>query len=145
MAQGNKGGIGKWIALGCVAFVLMGGCCAGGIYWFWSSQMEPPAEMARGFLGDVRRGNYQQALQRMNGQYQATHPLPTFQQNVQQVPGLADNTGVSFSERDVSGGIATLSGSLETTAGSQSITMTLSEQGDYWYVDSVIVGGQMLQ
>lgn len=144
MAQG-RGGIGKWIAIGCVGFVLLGGCCAGGIYAFYKMAIDPPAAMVRGFFGNLRRGEYDQALQRMNGQYQSTHPVATFQQNVQQIPALTQQTDFSVDGVDASGGVATVTGSLSTAQGSQPVTVTLSKQGEYWYIDSVTVSGLMLQ
>lgn len=144
MAQG-KGGIGKWIAIGCGAFVLFGACCGVGGYLFWSTQMDPPAAMARGFFGDLRRGDHQSALSRMNGQYQSTHPLPTFQQNVQQIPALTQQTGFSTENVDINNGVATVLGTLQTSSGDQIATVQLTKQGEHWYIDSVTVGAQMLQ
>ncbi len=144
MAQG-KGGAGKWIAIGCVGFLLLGGCCGIGAWLFWKTQMDPPASMARGFFGNLRRGEYDQALARMNGQYQSTHPLPTFQQNVQQMPALTQQTDFSADGVDISGEIATVSGSVETAQGGQPVTVMLSKQGEHWYIDSVMVSGTLLQ
>ena len=145
MAKG-KGGAGKWIAIGCAAFVLLGGCCGAGIFLFMNQMFNSePAQMARGFFGNVRRGEYDQALLRMNAQYQSTHALPTFQQNVQQLPSLAQQTDATFSSVNISGGTATISGTLTTPSGDAPVDVTLSQQGAYWYIDTVVVQGQLLQ
>jgi hypothetical protein len=143
MAQG-KSGVGKWIAIGCAGLLLLGGCCVGGVVFAYNQYVDPPAAMTRGFFGNLRRGEYEQALARMNAQYQATHPLPTFQQNVQQIPALTQQSDFSVGSPNISGGVATVSGSLSTPMGNQPVTVDLSKLGDHWYIESVVVAGQLL-
>lgn len=145
MAKG-KGGAGKWIAIGCVVFVLLGACCGGiGFFLYQQTFNSDAAQMTRGFFGNLRRGEHQQALQRMNAQYQSTHALPTFQQNVQQIPALTQQTDASFSNVSVSGGTASVTGTLSTPSGDAPFDVILSEQNGYWYIDTVTVQGQLLQ
>jgi hypothetical protein len=142
MAEGNKAL--KWIGIGCGLFLLLGLCAGGGVALMCQSQLGPPVDASASFFADVRRGNYQQALSRMNGNYQTTHPLPTFQQNVQQIPALTQQTGASFNSTSVNNDVATVSGNLTTPTGDVPVTVTLSQVGGAWYIDSVMVQGQTL-
>jgi len=143
VAEG-KSKTGLYIGLGCGGLLLLGACC-GGIGYFIYAQTDEPAQAAHGFFADLRTGNHQQALQRMSGTYQSTHPLPTFQQNVQQIPALTQHTDVTFSNRSIQNQTAEVSGTLTTAEGSVPVTVSLSQVGEYWYIDTVMVQGQTLQ
>jgi len=142
MAEGNKAL--KWIGIGCGIFLLLGLCTGGGVFLMCQSQLGPPVDASASFFADIRRSDYQQALSRMNGTYQGTHPLPTFQQNVQQIPALTQQTGATFNNTSVNNDVATVSGSLSTPNGDVPVTVTLSKSGEHWYIDSVMVQGQTL-
>lgn len=143
MAEGNKAL--KWVGIGCLVLFLFGACGIGACVFFIKGMTDAPAGQAHGFLADLRTGNYPNALQRMNGSYQATHPLETFQQSVAVIPTLTQSTDATLSERNVSNGVGTMSGHLTTPSGDVPITITLSQAGDHWYIDSVVVQGQTLQ
>lgn len=50
----------------------------------------------------------------MSATYQASHPLATFQQSVDAVPALTQQTDDTISSRSVTNGIGTMSGTLTT-------------------------------
>ena len=142
MAEGKK--VGMWVGIGCGLLLLIGACC-GGIGYFVYAQTDAPAQAGHAFFKDLREGNYQQAHQRMSTTYQSTRPLAVFQQNVQAIPALSQSTDSSFSNRQISNGVATLEGTLTTAGGVVPISVQLSQVGEYWYIDSVTVQGIGLQ
>jgi hypothetical protein len=144
MAEG-KGGALKWIGLGCGVFLLVAACGVGAAFFACQSLFDAPEGQARGFFADLRAGNYEDALRRTNASYQSTHTVEAFQQSVSAIPITTQQTGVSFSSRDVNGDSATMIGDLDTPEGPVPVTVTLSRAAGYWYVDSVSVQGQMLQ
>ena len=141
MAEGSK--VLKWVGIGCGVVLLLGICATGGILLVVQSA-SAPVDASASFFADLRRGDYQQGLQRMNGNYQATHPLATFQQNVAQIPSLTQQTGASFNSTSVNNNVGTVSGNLSTPTGDVPVTVTLSKVGEHWYIDSVMVQGQTL-
>ncbi|MEM9192156.1 MAG: hypothetical protein AAGF12_23490 [Myxococcota bacterium] len=142
MAESNK--VLKWVGIGCGVVVLLGACGIGACVLVLKGATDGPANAAHAFFGDLRSSNYQQALQRMSASYQATHPLPTFQTNVQQIPALTTQTDSTFTNRSISNNTATVSGNLTTAQGDVPVTVNLSKVGDHWYIDSVMVQGQNL-
>jgi len=143
MAEGNK--VLKIVGIGCGLLVLLSACGIGACLLFVKGQTDAPASASHAFFADLRTGNYQQALQRMNTTYQSTHPLPTFQQSVAQIPALTQQTDSTFANRSVSNQTATMSGTLTSPSGDVPVTVTLSQVGEYWYIDSVMVQGTTLQ
>ncbi len=141
MAEGNK--TLKWVGIGCGLFVMLGLCATGAVLLIVQSA-SGPVDATASFFADLRGGNHAQALQRMNGNYQSTHPLPTFQQNVAAIPSLVQQTGASFNSTSVNNNVGTVSGNLSTPTGDVPVTVTLSQVGEYWYIDSVMVQGQTL-
>jgi hypothetical protein len=143
MAEGNKAL--KWVGIGCLVLFLFGACGIGACVFIIKGMTDAPAGQAHGFLADLRTGNYPTALQRMNGGYQSTHALEAFQQSVAAIPSLTQSTDATLDDRNVSGSGATMSGHLTTPSGDVPITITLSQAGEHWYIDSVVVQGQTLQ
>ncbi len=142
MAEGNKAL--KWIGIGCGVLFLLAACGIGACVLVIKTTSDAPAGAAHGFFADLRTGNYQSALQRTNGAYQSSHTLESFQQSVAALPALMQQTDVTLSSRSVNNGTATMSGNLTTPGGDVPVTVTLSQVGEFWYIDSVMVQGQTL-
>lgn len=143
MADNKK--VGKYVAIGCGVALLLG-CCIGGIgLAVCNNALSGPADAAHGFFNDLRMGNHQQALTRMNGAYQATHDLTRFQQSVSAIPALTAQSDATFSNRSVVNSGAEVSGTLTTPSGSIPVTVNLTKIGEHWYIDLITVQGQTLQ
>lgn len=150
--QPQKSNTLKYVAIGCVGLVLLIGCAFGGCLLMGGGAavtalgaVSAPAEQTKGFFADLRGRNYQGALSRMSPTYQASHPLATFQQSVDTMPALTQQTDDTISNRSVTNGLATMSGSLTTPGGSVPVTVTLTQSGAAWQIDAVVVGGAPLQ
>lgn len=140
----------KFVAIGCVVFALVMGCgfascmlATGGAGI--AAALSAPAEQTKSFLADLRARNYQGALSRMDPSYQTAHPLATFQQSVDAMPALTSSTDDTINNRNVTNGIATMSGTLTTPQGAVPVEVSLHSAGGTWNIDTVTVGGVPLQ
>ncbi len=145
MSDGNQ--TAKYIAIGCGAVLLLGCCTFGTLGAVCWSMVGGPHKYAHGFLADVKQGNYPAALQRMGHAYQSSHDAASFEQAARALPALTEQTDATLASVNVdgSGHAARVEGTLTTPAGDVPISMVLSQAGDYWYVEQVVVGGQPLQ
>jgi hypothetical protein len=146
MADNQK--IVKYVGIGCGVVLLLGCCIGGGAYFAcakFAGALGAPKGQATGFFYDMREGRPEAALQRMSGAYQASHDLARFQQATMTIPAIATQTDTTFNNIQINGGGATVSGTLTTPNGPQPVTVTLSNLGENWYIDSITIGGVPLQ
>lgn len=148
MANGEKSNTLKYLGIGCVVVVLLGACGIGGCIVLGGGAVmgavAAPAEQTKSFFRDVRARSYQSALSRMSPAYQASHPVATFQQSVEGIPALTQQTDDTISSRSVNNSTATMSGTLTTPTGEVPVTVTLTQNGATWQIDSVVVNGTPL-
>jgi len=140
MADNQK--IVKYVGIGCGVVLLLGCCIGGGAYVACSKfagTLGAPKGAAEGFFSDMRQGRPEAALQRMDGAYQASHDLARFQQATTMIPAIASQTDTTFNSIQVNAGGATVSGHLTTPNGDQPVTVSLSQVGENWYIDSIVV------
>ncbi len=140
MADNQK--IAKYVGIGCGVVLLLGCCIGGGAYFACSKfagALGAPKGQATGFFYDMREGRPEAALQRMDGPYQASHDLARFQQATATIPAIASQTDTTFSSIQINNGSATVSGFLTTPNGNIPVTVTLSNIGENWYIDSVVI------
>lgn len=150
--QPQKSNTLKYVAIGCVGLILLAVCAFGGCMLMGGGAamgvlgaVSAPAEQTKGFFADLRARNYPGAHARMSATYQMSHPLATFQQSVEAMPALTQQTDDTISSRNVMNATATMSGSLTTPQGSVPVVVTLTQSGAAWQIDSVVVGGTPLQ
>lgn len=134
------------VAIGCgVILTIVGICVAAGAY-FAVGAVSPVADAPTSFLHDLRTGNDARALQRMSHSYQQSHPLPTFQANVNSLPALRAQTGdASMLNVNVVNANASVSGQIQTASGPVPVAFTLTLQGEHWYIDTVVIEGVPLR
>lgn len=137
----------KYIAIGCGTVLLLGCCTFGAFGAVCWSMVGGPHQYAHGFLKDLRERNYPSAMQRMGSSYHSAHDLGGFERAVAALPALAEHTDATLSRVNVDGttNTARVEGTLETASGDVPISLVLSEAGDYWYVEEVTVGGELLR
>jgi hypothetical protein len=138
----------KWIGIGCGVLVVLGLCIGGIVAVIATTALqatEAPADAARGFFADLRGNDFDSALRRTGAAYQALHDVNTFRASVAQQPALTTQTDVTFTSRRVDNASATMSGNLSTPSGDIPVTVTLTQAGEHWYVESVTVQGQPLR
>lgn len=149
--QPQKSNTLKYVGIGCLVLALLGACSVGGCFLIGGGAgiaalgaVAAPADQAKGFFRDLRARNYPSALSRMSPAYQSAHPLATFQQSVEGIPALTQQTDDTISSRSVNNQTATMSGTLTTPSGSVPIVVTLTGSGPTWNIDSVVVGSAPL-
>lgn len=139
----------KIVGITCAVITILGVCGVGACFAMGGAAIwgatDAPAKAAHGFFQDLRTGNHQAALQRTNSHYQSTHDLAQFQTNVGAIAALTQQSDSSFSSRNISVGTANLGGTLTTPAGDVPVSVTLSQVGEFWYIDTVTVQGVLLQ
>lgn len=136
----ERSGSYRWLALGCGALILISVCGIVGVVLLIDRNVSEPANAARGFLLDIRSRNYGQALQRMSPTYQSTHDLSRFQLDVAAIPALAMHHDETILTNDIDGRTATIEATLSTPSGPTPVTVTLTEIGEHWYVESFTPG-----
>ncbi len=142
MANNKKVLVG--VGIGCGVLLVVVGLCAGFIY-FMIGATSGPTGAANGFLADLREGNQTQALQRMSPAYQQAHPLATFQASLGAVPSLMQQTDSSMTNVNITNGRASVAGVMTTAGGPIPIIFSMSQVGEYWYIDTVLVQGVPLR
>ncbi|MFT5354204.1 MAG: hypothetical protein ACI9KE_001407 [Polyangiales bacterium] len=135
----------KWVGMGCGTLALLTVMGIGACVFFIKGATDAPADRSHEFFAHMRSGQQAQALAMMTPEYQATHPLPNFQQAVALLPPIAMQADSTFSNRSVNNSSATMSGFLTTPQGNVPVTVTLNQRVDVWYITSVMVAGQPLQ
>jgi len=149
MSEGGK----TWKILGitCGVIVLLGLCTVGGCFLFCGGAIggvmqatQAPANAAKGFFADIRAGNYAQAHQRLSPARQQAMPLDVFQAAVQANPSLVSQTDDTINQRNMTMGAATMGGFLSTPSGNVDVDVVLSQQGEYWYIETVSVANAPL-
>ena len=81
----------------------------------------------------------------MNDGYRSTHTVETFQQAVSAIPAMRTQTDSTFSNRNISNNMATVSGHLTTPGGDVPLTVELTGFGNSWSIVTVTAGGATLQ
>ena len=134
----------RWVLVGCGVLSLIGTCCIGigGLAYCKFTESLPSA---RAYLSDIRAGNYPAALQRMDGPYQSTHDVASFEQSVRALPGLSTHSDFMFRNFNTTNDIHTATGELVTPQGPVTIQMELRREGDHFYIRRLNVGGQDLR
>lgn len=142
----------KYVAIGCGVLIVIGICAFGGCMVMGGAgamgamgAVAAPAEQTKGFFADLRARNHAGAFARMGAAYQASHTLEAFQQNVDAMPALTQQTDDTINNRSVMNGVATMSGTVTTPQGEIPIEATLTESGATWQIDALVVGGMPLQ
>lgn len=152
MAEGKK--VAMWLGIGCGAMVLLAivgglvcvGVCGAGIGGVVVAT-EGAVQESRGFLADLRQGNLDAAYQRTSPEFRASHPQDSFEQAVARIPVLRQQTGASFTNRNINASgrtIATIGGQLTAPSGTFPFEVELYREGDRWLVNSVTLRGQQL-
>jgi len=141
----------KYVAIGYRVLILLDVCAFDGCMVMGGAgamgamgAVAAPAEQTKGFFADLRARNHAGAFARMGPAYQASHTLQTFQQNVDAMPALTQQTEDTINNRSVMNGTATMSGTLTTPQGDIPIEATLNENGAIWQIDALVVGGVAL-
>jgi len=137
----------RLLAFGCGAALVAGAIGLGACVLLLKSAADEPAAAAAGLLGDLRAHDNVRALQRMSRSYQASHPLPVFQQNVLALAPLAVHTDASLTSHslDPFAHSATIEGTLTTPSGRVPVRIELIEDSGFWYVDIVRVANTPLR
>lgn len=135
----------KWVGIGCGGIALLAVIGIGACVFFIKGVTDEPAERSHEFFAHLRSGGVAQAHAMMSPEYQATHPIPQFQQSLALLPPLTMQADSTFNNRSVNNGVATMGGFLTTPQGSVPVTLTLNHRGEVWYITSVNLAGQMLQ
>lgn len=141
----SKGSALLWVGIGCGLLFLVGTCAIAAGFVAWDQTSSAPLGQARGFFGDLRRGDYPSALARTNAAYQSTHTVEAFQGAITALPATIQQTDVSFTTESVEDSTATMSGMLATPTSPVPVTVQLSRAGEHWYIDVVTVEGQVLR
>jgi hypothetical protein len=150
MVEGRK--VGLWIGVGCgiaallaiLGAVLCVGVCGAGIGGVFVAT-EGAAREANGFLEELRGGDDEAAYARMSNTYRQSHDLNAFRQAVERIPALRQQTGASFTGRNINAGAvmtATISGQLNLATGPVPIQLQLSQRGETWKIETITVQGQ---
>ena len=71
----------------------------------------------------------------------AGHDVATFTAQVQAIPALASMTDDTISQRNIQGGTASMSGTLQTPTGDVPVAFELTQLGERWVVDHIDVAG----
>ncbi|MCS6798530.1 MAG: hypothetical protein NZ898_08365 [Myxococcota bacterium] len=128
----------KWIGIGCgiaglLACLGVGGCLAC-VYF----ATKGPADVAHGFLADLRSGNDVGAWQRMSPAYRASHSLDAFRAQIAMTPGLREHTDATLGSRsiDMVRG-ADIGGTLHTPQGDVPVRFQLGLVDGSWFIDRV--------
>ena len=135
----------KWVGLGCGAMVLMAAIGIGACVLLIKGATDEPAERSHLFFAHLRSNQIAEAHAMMSPEYQATHPLPTFQQSLAMLPPLVAQADSTFNNRSFVNENATMSGHLTTLQGNVPVTVTLTNRAGVWYITSVMAAGQPLQ
>ena len=135
----------KWVGIGCGGMVLLAALGVASCLFFIKGVTDEPADRSHQFFAHLRANDLVQAHAMMSPEYQATHPLPKFQQSVALLPPLVMQADSTLTNRSVSNGSATMGGFLTTPQGNVPVSVTLSHRADVWYITSVTLAGQMLQ
>lgn len=125
--------------------MLLGGVSAVGTLGTLRVVTGPPAEQTEAFFADLRARNYAGALARTTPEYQAAHPLPAFQQSVEAIAALTQQTADTVTHRSVNSSTAQMSGTLSTPQGNVAFDVSLVERATRWQIASVVVAGTTLQ
>ncbi len=128
---------------GCGLLALLSLCFVTGVVPYLRAGAARDA--AHGFLEDLRGGAWQQALQRMGPGYQAAHDATRLANEVGRLPALHTHHGATFYSHDIDEGSITLDGLLHGDDGDTPVSVSLSQSGEYWYVDLLAVAGQPLR
>lgn len=135
----------KYVGIGCGAVLLLS-CCIGGVGMYaCDNALSGPADAAKGFFVDMREGRPEAALARMDGAYQNSHDLSTFQQATSAIPAITSQTDTTFNNRQINNSTGVVSGHLTTPMGDQPVQVTLTKVGDFWYINSIVVANVPLQ
>jgi len=153
MAEGRT--VVKYVAIGCgVALLLIiigvvsclgvcGACIGGGMM-----MTEGAVATGTAFFDDLRNGNVEGAYDRMSETYRSDHDLAAFRQTVEGMPMMTDQTGITFTGRNINAGQQTtvrLSGVLAAPSGPANVVMQCVQVGEQWFIDAVSVEGEVFQ
>jgi hypothetical protein len=149
MSQGGGNNTMKIVGITCGVLMLLSCCCGGGFLALGGAGVGAifsggPKSSTDAFLDELKANNYQQALQRMGGQYQATHDANTFAAAVATLPALTQFTDRTMNNIQINNNTGTVSGTLSTAQGPQPVVFQCSKQGEFWYIEQVTVGGVIL-
>ncbi len=136
----------KIVGITCGVLLLLSCCCGGGFMLVGGGALGAalsggPKASTDAFLDELHAGNYQQALQRMGAQYQSTHDVASFTAAVGTLPALTQHTDHTMNNIQVQPSTGQVSGTLTTPTGVQPVQFQCSKQGEFWYIESVTVGG----
>ena len=133
------------VGAGCGVLLLTMFCVAGAAYLAIDQYFGEPERYGLAFLKDLRGGEAEVALRRMDGPYQSSHDLSTFRQSIAMLPALQQHHSVTFDSREIDGEIASLRGRLITPDGERELSMDLTRQEGHWYVTYLTVDERALQ
>ncbi len=126
---------------GCVVvFLLMIGLFVGGILWVVLGATAPAREAGHAFLNELRKGDFEAANSLATGDLHETSVAEFKAAMEEEFADAIASTDATFSTTTVSGSSACLSGTLDTPSGSKGIRMDLSQDGDSWKVNNLMVG-----
>lgn len=138
----------KYVGIGCGIAAILGICVVGGCVACGGAAgagifmaVQAPAEEAKGLLRDVRADGWDAAYARMSESWRATHTVEQLHAAVDASAALSSHTDDTIDNRSVNGSHATMRGRLHTPQGDVPVDVELSQVGDHWYVDAVIVSG----
>lgn len=139
----------KMVGIGCTVLLILSCCCASpflvggaGIGAIFAGG---PKSSTDAWLDECRAGNFQQAFQRMNGPYQASHNVQSFQAAVQALPVVTTFSDRTMNSININNNMGTVSGTLTGPSGAASIEFRATNAGGNWYIDTVLVNGVPLQ
>lgn len=135
----------KWVGLGCGGLILLGAIGVTACVLLIKGATDEPADRSHLFFANLRENNVAAAHAMMTPEYQATHPLPVFQQSLAALPVLVAQADSTFSSRSVQNSNATMSGFLTAPQGNVPVTVTLTHRGGVWHITSVNAAGQLMQ
>jgi hypothetical protein len=150
MAEGKQ--VALWVGIGCgiagliavIGAVLCVGVCAGGVF----VATEMPVRASQDFLNDIKNNQVDTAYNRMSETYRGAHDIESFRAAVARYPALAQHRSSTFMQRNIQHtGVprATIGGHLTTPSGNVPIQFQLTQTGENYVVDSVMIQGQALQ
>jgi hypothetical protein len=129
-------GRGTLAALVCSAVLLLAGVGLFGLSIVLLTA--PPRDSAHAFLGHMRAGRDDVAWNSTTRGFQGAVPRTEFSRMMgTHFPAVARSTDATFNSTTISGGVACLSGSMETPQGRVPLHVRLMHERDRWRVEEL--------
>ncbi|HEY7608353.1 MAG TPA: hypothetical protein VIF14_03905 [Alphaproteobacteria bacterium] len=123
----------KWIAIGVGGLAALAGVAVAAVFMLTAGA----SDAAEQFLARIGRGQYEEAYRSTTPQFQAQTSFETFRATMQRYKIDAYDSA-SWNSREISGGRATLEGTIRTRGGGNvSARISLVEIGDAWKVEGL--------